>query len=82
METVKRYENYPIWVVILSNLVSIGIYGLGFLIMIRLGLLVSILYLIYVSIFEYRVTRYHCIHCFYWGKTCGFGKGRLSSWIF
>jgi hypothetical protein len=31
---------------------------------------------------EYRVIRYHCINCFYWGKTCGFGKGRLSSLLF
>jgi hypothetical protein len=32
--------------------------------------------------FEYRLIRYHCTRCYYWGKTCGFGKGRLSSWFF
>ncbi len=82
METVKRYENYPLWVVILSNLVSLTIYGLGFVILFRLGLIFSIFYLIYIFILEYRLIRYHCINCYYWGKTCGFGKGRLSSWIF
>ena len=82
MGTVKRYKNYPIWVVILSNLVSLAIYGLGFVIIFRLGLILSIFYLIYILIFEYRLIRYHCINCFYWGKTCGFGKGRLSSWFF
>lgn len=82
METAKSYENYPIWIVILSNLLSLLIYGLGFIIMIRLGIIISILYLIYVSIFEFRLVRYHCVNCFYWGKTCGFGKGRVSSWLF
>jgi hypothetical protein len=82
METVKSYENYPVWVVFLSNLVSLIIYGLGFVIMFRLGLIFSILYLVYVSIFEFRLIRYHCTKCFYYGKTCGFGKGRLSSIFF
>ncbi|HEY3389507.1 MAG TPA: hypothetical protein VGK38_08060 [Prolixibacteraceae bacterium] len=82
METVKSYENYPIGVVILSNLVSLSIYGLGFIIVVRLGLIVSLLYVTYISIFEYRLLRYHCVNCFYWGKTCGFGKGRLSSIFF
>jgi len=82
METVKTYENYPIWVVILSNLLSIAIYALGFVILIRLGLIFSLLYLIYVSILEFRITKYHCTSCFYWGKTCGFGKGRISALLF
>ena len=82
MEKVKAYENYPIWIVILSNLVSLSIYRLGFIIMIRLGLIISILYLVYIAILEYRLIRYHCVDCFYWGRTCGFGRGRLSSVFF
>ena len=30
MEIVNKYENYPPWVAILSNLVSLTIYVLGF----------------------------------------------------
>jgi hypothetical protein len=82
METIKRYENYPIGIVILSNFVSLTIYALGFLIVFRLGLAFSFLYLLYISILEYRLIRNHCPNCFYWGKACGFGKGRLSSWFF
>lgn len=82
MELIKRYENYPLGIVILSNFVSLAIYGLGFLIIFRLGLVFSFLYLLFILIFEYRLIRYHCTNCFYWGKTCGFGKGKLSSWIF
>lgn len=78
----KTYENYPAKTVILSNLVSLAIYGLGLLIMFRLGWVVGILYLLYILILEIRLIKYHCTACYYWGKTCGFGKGRLSSLFF
>jgi hypothetical protein len=78
----NKYDNYPWWIVILSNIVSLSIYGLGFMIMIRLGWIISIFYLIYILILEYRLMRNHCVNCFYWGKTCGFVKGRISSWFF
>lgn len=78
----KSYENYPVGTVILSNVVSIGIYGLGFLIVLKLGLTFALLYLLYILAFEFRLIRYHCTNCYYWGKTCGFGKGRLSAWFF
>jgi len=77
METINRYDNYPARVVILSNLVSLGIYGLGFMIIYRLGLAFSFFYLIYILIFELRLIRNHCTNCYYWGKICGFGKGRV-----
>jgi len=82
MERTQKYDNYPLWIVIMSNFVSLSIYGLGFIIMIRLGWIFSILYLVFIMILEYRLVRKHCIDCFYWGKTCGFGKGRLSSLLF
>lgn len=76
------YENYPAGIVFLSNLVSILIYGLGIVILAGIGIIFSVFYVIYVSILEYRLIRYHCVNCFYWGKTCRFGKGRLSSLLF
>jgi hypothetical protein len=82
METIKRYDNYPFGIVILSNVVSLGIYVLGFLIIFRVGLVLSILYVLFILSLEYRLLRYHCTNCFYWGRICGFGKGRLSSWFF
>lgn len=82
METDKKYENYPVWVVILSNFVSLAIYGLGFLIIFRVGLIFSFFYLFYILILEIRLIRNHCTNCYYWGKTCGFGKGNISSWVF
>lgn len=82
METGNSFDNYPVRIVILSNLVSLAIYGLGFFIIFKLGWIFSICYLFYVLIFEYRLLRYHCTTCYYYGKVCGFGKGRLSSLFF
>lgn len=82
MESNKSFEKYPVGTVFLSNLVSIFIYGIGFSIIFRLGFVFSLIYLIYIIIFEIRLIKNHCTDCYYWGKTCGFGKGKLSSWFF
>lgn len=82
MADIKKYDNYPLWIIFLSNLVSILIYGSGFLIIFKLNWIISILYLAYILILEFRLIRNHCTICFYWGKTCGFGKGKISSWFF
>jgi hypothetical protein len=82
METSKTFENYPIRIVTLSNVVSFGIYILGFIIIYQLGLIPSIIYLGFILALEYRLIRYSCTNCYYWGKTCGFRKGRLSALFF
>lgn len=82
METSKSYENYPEGIVLTSNTVSLLIYSLGFLIIFGLGLVFSLFYLLYILILEFRLLRYHCTNCYYFGRTCGFGKGRISSWLF
>lgn len=82
MEITKSYENFPVRIVILSNLVTVLLYAAGLIIMIRLGWIAALLYLVLVLSLEYRLIAKHCVKCYYWGKTCGFGQGRLSSLFF
>lgn len=82
METSKAYENYPFQTVLLSNLVSFAIYVSGFIILINISFTIAILYALYILALEFRLLRYHCTNCYYWGKTCGFGQGRLSALLF
>lgn len=82
METTKTHENFPVWIVILSNLFSILIYSSGFAITLQLGWIAAALYLVFILALEYRLISKHCINCYYWGMTCGFGKGRLSALFF
>jgi hypothetical protein len=82
METVKRFETYPLRIVVLSNFVSLTIYSLGFLIIFKTDTIYALFYLLNVLILELNLIKNHCTSCFYWGKTCGFGKGRISALFF
>lgn len=76
------YENYPLWIVLISNLLSISVYFTGAIIMYQIGLIWLFLYLLFILILEYRLVRGHCVDCYYYGKSCAFAKGRLSSLFF
>jgi hypothetical protein len=76
------YEDYPVAIVIGSNLLSLLIYGIGAGILYQYGLIWLIGYILYILILEFRLLSGHCVDCYYYGKTCAFGKGRLSSLFF
>ena len=78
----KTYENYPAWIVLISNLFSIAIFIIGAFIVYQLGLIWMILYILYIIILEFKLIKYHCVDCYYYNKTCAFGKGRLCSLFF
>jgi hypothetical protein len=82
MQKTKTYYNFPLSIIIISNLVSVLIYFSGFIIMLGLNLIAAVLYLFLILAFEYRLISKHCVNCYYWGKLCGFGKGMLSSFLF
>jgi hypothetical protein len=78
----KCYERYPLWIVILSNSLSISIYIIGAYILYGLGITFTILYLLFCVLIEVRLLKKGCTSCYYYGKTCAFGKGRFSSYLF
>jgi hypothetical protein len=82
METTKTYDSFPVQIVILSNLNSIIIYISGFIITLQSGWIAAVIYLVITLAFEYRLISKHCVNCYYWGKVCGFGKGKLSAIFF
>jgi len=76
------YENYPWWVVIPSCLLALAIYGLGAYIVYQWGWIWMTAYLLIVLVLEIRLLRGSCVHCYYYGRTCAFGRGRLSGLLF
>ena len=76
------YDQYPVWMVLVSSLLSISIYLIGAVILSPIGLIWLILYLLFILLLELRLMRGHCVDCYYYGKTCGFAKGRLSCMVF
>ncbi len=82
MEKKRCYENYPFWIILISNLVSILIYVLGGYITYQLGALWLALYVFYILILEFNLIKNHCTNCYYYGKRCAFGQGKLSALFF
>lgn len=76
------YEKYPAGIVIVSNLVQLSIYAAGAMLVSFFGLLWIALYIFFIVLLEIRLLGRHCTDCYYFGKICAFGKGRLSCLIF
>jgi hypothetical protein len=76
------HEQYPAVIVVLSNLVSLLIYGIGAYILYRFSLILVTIYLLFILLLEFRLLGRHCVDCYYYGRTCAFGKGYLSSLLF
>ena len=82
MQEPGGYENYPTLIVIGSNLLSFLIYVIGAIILYNFSFIWVICYILFILFLEFRILSRHCVDCYYYGKTCAFGKGRLSSRFF
>jgi len=82
METQKIYESFPVPTVSLAILVSISVYAIGTYILMGLGIWYAILYLLYCAWTEFRILKHSCVDCYYYGKLCGLGRGKLCSLLF
>ena len=78
----KTFENYPGITILTSNLVSIAIYLMGTYIIYQLGIIWLLFYLIYIFGLEILLMKRSCVNCYYYGKFCAFGKGKISSLFF
>jgi len=76
------YERFPWSIVVLANLVGLTIYAVGTYLLWQLGLWWGVLYLLYCAWMEWRLLTKSCVNCYYYGKVCGFGKGKLCAALF
>lgn len=76
------YSSYPLRYVLLSNAVSLSIYALGAAIVAPVGWWAVGGYLLFCLGIEVNVLRRSCVDCWYYGKTCAFGKGRVCAVLF
>jgi hypothetical protein len=78
----ETFENYPWSTIVISNLVSVGIYLIGAFIIYQLGLGWLLIYLLYIFWLELRLLKKSCTGCYYYGKYCAWGKGKISALFF
>jgi len=77
-----NYENFPFWIIALATLLAWSIYAIGIIMFARLGLIWALLYVAYCLWCEFNLLKRSCRNCYYYGKSCGFGKGRLCALFF
>jgi hypothetical protein len=82
MEEIRTFEKYPARMVVVSVLVTISIYALGAMVLSGLGPVAAAAYLIYCAAYEIWVMRHSCVNCYYYGKLCGMGRGKISPYFF
>lgn len=68
--------------IFLSNFFQILIYAIGAYIIYQFGILWMFLYLAFVLFLEINLLRKSCVDCYYYGKNCAFGKGKICSLFF
>lgn len=78
MTNANSCDSYPLWIPLLSVLLSLTIYALGALLLSGFGLIVVLFYLLFCLWSEYRVISGSCRYCYYYGKLCGVGKGIIA----
>lgn len=76
------FERYPIGTVVTANAVAWAIYGIGFSLMLRHGVPPALIYAACCLWVEFRVLTKSCRNCWYYGRRCGFGKGKLCALLF
>ena len=83
----KGVEKYPSISAIGQNLFFVIYFAIAFIGMASLTInnipIVSIIYIVFMAIMLIFILRKHlCTHCFYYGKVCGTGWGKLATYLF
>ena len=78
MRNTKSYEIFPLWIPFIAILISVISYGIGAIILSGFGIIFSILYILYCIAMELMIIFRSCKNCWYYGKICGLGKGKIA----
>lgn len=76
------YERgFPLGTIIITNLITLAVYGAGAYLFFQFGLFWGTMFLLYLLYMEASTFREGCRYCFYYGKRCAFGRGVIASWF-
>lgn len=81
LNSIKRYENFPVNRVILSNLQTFSIYIIGAIILSYLSITFAVIYIFYCIFSLIFIWKFVCVHCYYYDKICSSGYGKISAMI-
>lgn len=78
MKPTKCYENYPLWSVLIDNLVSYSVYAAGLYLLYLVQPVIALLFIPYLIYIEASIYREGCRYCCYYGSICHSGKGKIA----
>jgi len=78
----ELFEKYPSQVILITNLATLINYSAGFYILLQTGRLWTIFFLLYILYLELSLYKSGCASCYYYGKTCAFGRGKIAALLF
>ena len=82
-ENVDAFDRYPARVVLLSNLSVAAVWAIGaYLLWTALGVIGAVAFILYCAVLEVNLLRKSCVNCYYYGKTCFSGRGRVCAHLF
>ena len=76
------YDEFPLPSVLFCIAVNIAIYIIGAYLIAPLGKISVALYILYCLWMETRVLIKSCRDCYYYGRLCAFGRGKICSLLF
>lgn len=78
----KTYEKYPWSIIAISIIQQLAIYVIAGIIIFDFNLGWFFLYLFYVIVLEITFYPRACVYCYYYGKWCFMGKGKVAALLF
>ncbi len=82
METIRTFEKFPIRLVAIAVLVNVSIYTSGAFILSGFGSIMTAVYILFCIGNEVHVMKTSCVDCWYYGKWCALGRGKLAPLFF
>ena len=76
------FENYPAWMIFVYYLVSFSVYLSGLYLTYLILPLFALAFFIYIMFLEFQLLREGCVKCYYYGKRCVCGKGKIAKMFF
>jgi len=74
----QTFEKYPVWMILVYYFFSVSVYLAGLYLVFLIWPLFSLLFFVYIVFLEVQVLREGCVRCYYYGKRCVCGKGRIA----
>lgn len=78
----EKLEEYPIKIVCISATLTVISYSLGTIVIYVLHPILGLIFLLLAATTIIVSMKLRCTHCFYLGKYCNFGLGKLAAILF